>query len=64
MLDIADEIVRFCSCNMPAEQYYRTANAIWVIAHRAAKNHETADELKAAMLERRAGRAALGEKEG
>ncbi len=53
MLDIADEMVRFCSCWMPADRYYAVANAIWVIAHRAAGNDADADKLKADLMANR-----------
>lgn len=53
MLDIADEMVRFCSVWMPSERYYATANAIWVITHRAVGNDEIADDLKQELLAKR-----------
>lgn len=50
MLDIADEMVRFCSVSMPSERYYAVANAIWVIAHRARGRDQDADDLKAELV--------------
>lgn len=54
MLDIIDEMVRFCSGSMPADRYHACANAAWVIAHRAAGDSDMADKLKADLLEKRA----------
>lgn len=53
MLDIADEMVRFCSVHMPYDRYMATANAIWVITHRAVGNDHHANELKEKMLRHR-----------
>lgn len=54
MLDVIDEMVRFCSCHMPALRYYDTANAVWVITNRAAGNDARADELKEELIKHRA----------
>ncbi|MFG1413406.1 hypothetical protein V5G24_20050 [Xanthobacter sp. VTT E-85241] len=54
MLDVIDEMVGFCSCHMPAPRYYAVANAVWVIANRAAQNDAKADELKGELLKHRA----------
>lgn len=50
MLDLAHEMVTFCAVHMPASRYYGTANAVWVIAHRASGNDTEADKLKAELL--------------
>ena len=54
MLDIADEMVQFCSVYMPSDRYYATANSVWVIAYRASGDNATADKIKAELESKRA----------
>lgn len=53
MLDIIHEMANWCASNMPVELYMQTANAVWVLAHRAADRHGDADMLKDALIEQR-----------
>lgn len=53
MLDIANEMVTFCSVHMPKERYLAVANSVWVLAHRAAGDDVLADNLKRSLAESR-----------
>jgi len=54
MLDVIDEMVRWCSVHMPSDRYNAVSRAHWVISHRAAGDDQTADSLKQELLNKRA----------
>ena len=46
LLDHLDDMVRWCSCNMPdGDRFRRAEGALWAVAHRIAGNDESADTL-------------------
>lgn len=53
MLDIVDEMAKFCSVWMPGTRYKATSSAHWVIAHRVKGNNLIADEMKASLMKKR-----------
>lgn len=53
MLDVINEMVIYCSANMPVDRYRATANAVSVIAKRAHGDDAEADRLKVALLHHR-----------
>lgn len=53
MLDAADEMIGFCAGRMPAARYRAVANAVWVLANRAAGNDRIADLLLEELREAR-----------